>query len=184
MSSRIGFNNEKHINFLTNININSMKYNLDEKNRHILQILQENNKLTVKEIAAQINLSFTPTYERIKDMEEKGIIRKYVALLDRRKIGLRVAAYCNVTLKAQNEESLITFEDAVKGVPNIVEVVSLSGTYDYMLKIIAKDIDSYNKFMMDVVSNLPGMGQYHSSIVLSEVKLETGYEVPDPKEVD
>lgn len=76
-----------------------MKYNLDDKNRQILDILQQDAKLSVK-IASRIQLSFTPTYERIKNMEEAGIISKYVALVDRQRVGLKVAAYCNVTLKS------------------------------------------------------------------------------------
>ncbi|HFK5595370.1 TPA: Lrp/AsnC family transcriptional regulator, partial [Elizabethkingia anophelis] len=129
-----------------------MKYNLDDKNRQILDILQQDAKLSVKEIASRIQLSFTPTYERIKNMEEAGIISKYVALVDRQRVGLKVAAYCNVTLKEQSKFALLKFEDAIKDIPEIIETISVSGNYDYMLKIVSTDIESYNKFIIDTIS--------------------------------
>ncbi len=159
-----------------------MKYHLDEKNRQILDILQQDAKLSVKEIASRIQLSFTPTYERIKNMEESGVISKYVAIVNRQKVGLKIAAYCNVTLKEQSKFALLKFEDAVLSIPEIVETISVSGNYDYMLKIVATDIESYNKFIIDVISNLPNIGQYHSSIVMTEVKKETAYKIPCPED--
>lgn len=159
-----------------------MKYNLDDKNRQILEILQQDAKLSVKDIASQIQLSFTPTYERIKNMEEAGIIEKYVALINREKIGLKVAAFCNVRLKEQSESALVKFEEAVKIIPEIVETISVSGNYDYMLKVIATDIESYNRFVVNTISNLPNIGQYHSSIIMSEVKKETAFKIPKPDE--
>ncbi|MDV4130018.1 Lrp/AsnC family transcriptional regulator [Elizabethkingia anophelis] len=160
-----------------------MKYNLDDKNRQILDILQQDAKLSVKEIASRIQLSFTPTYERIKNMEEAGIISKYVALVDRQRVGLKVAAYCNVTLKEQSKFALLKFEDAIKDIPEIIETISVSGNYDYMLKIVSTDIESYNKFIIDTISNLSNIGQYHSSIVMTEVKKETAFKIPHPEEL-
>jgi len=160
-----------------NRNIWQMKYNLDDKNRQILEILQKNAKLSIKDIASRIGLSFSPTYERIKNMEESGVISRYVAIVDRHKIGLKVAVYCSITLKEQSKTTLIEFEESIKNIPEIVETVSVSGNYDYMLKIVAPDIESYNKFVVDVISNLPSIGQYHSSIVMTEVKKETAFKV-------
>lgn len=150
-----------------------MKHNLDKKNRQILEILQNNAKLSVKEIGAKVHLSFTPTYERIKYLEETGIITKYVAMVDRQKVGLKLMAYCNVTLNEQSKAALIKFEKALLQIPEIMEVISVSGTYDYMLKIVTKDIHHYNQFIVDVLSNIPNIGQYHSNFILAEVKKET-----------
>lgn len=155
-----------------------MKYNLDDKNRQILELLQQNSKLSVKEIASRIQLSFTPTYERIKNLEEAGIIRKYVALVDKQKVGLNVTAFCNITLKEQSKTTLINFEEAIKDIPEIVEIISVSGGYDYMLKILATDIESYNNFVINTIANLPNIGQYHSNIILSEIKKETAVKIP------
>lgn len=159
-----------------------MKYNLDDKNRQILELLQQNSKLSVKEIASRIQLSFTPTYERIKNLEEARIIRKYVALVDKQKVGLNVTAFCNITLKEQSKTTLINFEEAIKDIPEIVEIISVSGGYDYMLKILATDIESYNNFVINTIANLPNIGQYHSNIILSEIKKETAVKIPVPQD--
>lgn len=161
-----------------------MKNKLDDKNRHILEILQKDAKLSVKEIASRIQLSFTPTYERIKNMEEKGIIEKYVALVDKQKVGLKVTAFCNVTLKEQSKTALLKFEESIKDIPEIVEIISVSGGYDYMLKILSNSIENYNRFVIDTIANLPNIGQYHSNIILSEVKKETAVKIPDQEELN
>lgn len=146
---------------------------MDRINREILNILQQNSSISVKDIAVKIGLSTTPTYERIKWMEQEGIIEKYVVLANREKIGFNLMVYCNVVLKEQSKEALMAFENAVTAMPEVLEILSISGNYDYMLKIIAKDIQSYNDFIVNVLSNIPNIGQYHSSIVLKEVKRET-----------
>jgi len=155
-----------------------MKDQIDVKDQLILEILQNNSSISVKEIGERIGLSFTPTYERIKNLEKYNVIKKYVALVDRFKIGIHLVAYCNITLKEQSRDALIDFEKLVDKIPQVQEVISLSGNYDYMLKIVAEDIKSYNDFMVDVISNIPNMGLYHSSIVLNEIKKETAYFLP------
>jgi Lrp/AsnC family leucine-responsive transcriptional regulator len=158
-----------------------MKQQLDAKDLAILEILQHDSTIAVKEIGERIGLSFTPTYERIKSLEREGVIQKYVALVDRFKIGMQIVVYCNITLKEQSKQALNDFEATITAIPQVQEVISLSGNYDYMLKIIAEDITSYNNFVVDVISNIPNIGQYHSSIVLNEAKKETAYTFPTPK---
>ncbi|MCW1962663.1 MULTISPECIES: Lrp/AsnC family transcriptional regulator [Chryseobacterium] len=150
---------------------------MDLKDKMILSIIQEDSTLSVKEISEKIGLTFTPTYERIKQLEKHGIIEKYVGLLNREKLGLNIIVYCNVRLKEQSKKVLETFEDNISKYDEVQEITSLSGEYDYMLKIIAKDINSYNEFAVSVISNLPNIGQYHSSIVLHEVKKSTKFKI-------
>ena len=159
-----------------------MKIFLDDKYKQILDILQHDCTLSVKEIANKIDLSFTATYERIKNLEEAGVIKKYVAIADRVKLGLGMAAYCNVNLKEQSKEAIQKFEKAVSEIPEIVEVLGISGTYDYMLKIVAPDIASYNEFVINTLADVPNMGQYHSSIIMKELKIESAYKIPVPKD--
>jgi DNA-binding Lrp family transcriptional regulator len=154
-----------------------MEQTLDKMDKEILNILQNDSTIAVKDIAEKIGLSTTPTYERIKYMEEAGIITKYVALIDRKKVGLNLLVYCNITLKEQSKKTLVDFERSVTKIPEVIELISISGTYDYMLKIVATDIAAYNEFVMNVIANLPNIGQYHSSIVLNEVKKVTAYKV-------
>lgn len=155
-----------------------MKHQLDAKDLAILEILQQDSSISVKEIGERVGLSFTPTYERIKNLEKDHVILKYVALVDRFKIGMQIVVYCNITLKEQSKQVLNDFETTIIAIPQVQEVISLSGNYDYMLKIIAEDITSYNAFVVDVISNIPNIGQYHSSIVLNEAKKETAYTFP------
>jgi DNA-binding Lrp family transcriptional regulator len=150
---------------------------LDHIDLTILNELQKNSNISTKELAKKIGLSFTPTYERIKYLEQEGIISKYVALIDREKVGIGLLVYCNIILKEQSKADLIGFEETVTALPEVLEIISISGTYDYMLKIAAKDITGYNDFVVNVIANIPNIGQYHSSIVLKEVKKETAYQV-------
>jgi Lrp/AsnC family transcriptional regulator len=142
---------------------------MDSIDQKILKILQEDCMISYKDIATSIGLSYNPTYERIRRMEEEGIIKSRVAILDPKKIGVHLFVYCNITLKEQSKKSLIDFEKRIKSIPEIIEAVSLTGVYDYMLKIAIRDIDSYNAFIMNKIANIPNIGQYHSNIVMSVV---------------
>ncbi|MDL1913479.1 MAG: Lrp/AsnC family transcriptional regulator [Bergeyella sp.] len=146
---------------------------LDTVDCKILNILQEDATVTVKEMAERVGLSFTPTYERIKYLKQNHVILKNVVIVDREAVGYPVMSYCNIVLKEQSEKKLLEFETLIKAEPQVLEVVSLSGTYDYMIKVVAKDIRDYNNFMTHIVANIPNIGQYHSAIVLSVVKDET-----------
>lgn len=155
--------------------------NLDNKDLQILDLLQRNSNYSVKEIGERIGLSFTPTYERIKHLEKNGIIEKYAAVLNRKKIGIELVAYCNVTIRNQSKKSLDEFEKEIVKHEEVQEVLSLSGTYDFMLKIATKNIDTYNNFITNVLANTPNIYQYHSSIVLNEIKRETAYKLLEDK---
>ena len=154
---------------------------MDNIDLKILDILQKDCMMPYKDIAKKINLSYSPTYERIRLMEEAGIIKNRVAILDPNKIGVKLFVYCNITLKEQSKKSLLDFERSVSKIPEIMEVISLSGIYDYMLKIASTDIEAYNNFVMNKLANIPNIGQYHSNIVLSIVKDETAYPLPEPE---
>ncbi len=120
---------------------------LDKLDYKILNILQEDNTIAIKDLAERIGLSFTPTYERVKSLKNNGIIKKYVAIVDREKVGYELVAYCNVTIKNKSVEILRDFEEKLNKCPEIVEVVSVSGVYDYMIKIVTKNIKEYNDFV-------------------------------------
>ena len=146
---------------------------LDKLDYKILNILQEDNTIAIKDLAERIGLSFTPTYERVKSLKNNGIIKKYVAIVDREKVGYELVAYCNVTIKNKSVEILRDFEEKLNKCPEIVEVVSVSGVYDYMIKIVTKNIKEYNDFVEKTFTNYPHIGDYHSSIVLCTLKEET-----------
>lgn len=148
---------------------------MDKIDAKILNILQKDCTLSVKDVAAMVGLSYTPTYERIKHLEESGVIKKSAVILEPSKVGIKLFAYCNVTLKRQSKEYLKQFEEQIIEMPEVLEVMSLSGIYDYMIKIATTDIDAYNNFIINKLADIPNIGQYHSSIVMSMVKNETSY---------
>ena len=152
---------------------------MDKIDARILNILQQDCFVPVKEIAKKVSLSYTPTYERIRHLEESGVILRSVTIVDPRKVGIKLFVYCNITLKMQSKKSLIEFENTINKIPEIMEVISLSGVYDYMLKIATRDIESYNDFVMNKLANIPNIGQYHSNIVMSVVKNETAFPIPE-----
>lgn len=148
---------------------------LDRTDHKILNFLQEDSTVSVKDLAQKIGLSFTATYERIKSLKHHGIIRKNVVLIDAELAGFEITAYCNILLKEQANNKLQEFEEKIESEPQVLEVVSLSGQYDYMIKVVAKNIKEYNNFMTTVVADIPNIGQYHSNIVLSVIKNDTKF---------
>jgi DNA-binding Lrp family transcriptional regulator len=152
-----------------------MKAAFDDKDLKILNLLQQDCRLSVKDIGEKIGLSFSPTYERLKRIEKENIIERHVALINRHKVDIGILAYCNITLKEQSKKTILGFEKEVIKHDEIIEVISISGAYDFMLKIYAKDIDDYNRFVVNVIADMPNIGQYHSLFVLNEVKKSTAY---------
>ncbi len=152
---------------------------MDKIDAKILNILQKDSTVSVKDIAKKVGLSYTPTYERIRQLEESGVIKNRATILDPNKIGIKLFVYCNITLKEQSKKCLLDFEKSVIKIPEIMEVISLSGIYDYMLKIATKDIEAYNNFVMNKLANIPNIGQYHSNIVMSIVKDETAFYIEE-----
>jgi len=143
---------------------------LDTTDRRILTMLQENGKSTNKEIAKDLGMSITPIYERIKKMEEAGYIRGYAAMVDRAMLGYDLMAYCHVKLQAHHRPFLKRFEQQVDQLDEVAECYHLTGLYDYMLKVIVKDISDYQHFITDKLAALENIDQVQSSFVLTEVK--------------
>lgn len=152
---------------------------MDKIDAKILNILQKDCTIPVKEVAQLVGLSYTPTYERIKYLEETGVIKKRTVILDPKKVGIKLFAYCNIILKEQSKEKLENFEQDAAKIPEIQEIISLSGVYDYVLKVATTDIEAYNNFVVNKLSNIPNIGQYHSNIVMNIIKDETSYHLSE-----
>jgi len=149
----------------------------DLTDKMILQLLQQNSQLTIKEIASQINLSVTPVHERIRKLEREGFIDKYVCLLNRRKLGKSLVVYCNVTLDKQRKESFEDFNRAIVEMEEVLECSVVSGNFDYMLKIVVQDAEAYNQFYQHKLSALKSVLHISSFFVISEIKYTTGISV-------
>ncbi|AEI46630.1 Lrp/AsnC family transcriptional regulator [Runella slithyformis] len=146
---------------------------LDETDHRILQLLQTNAQLTIKEIAADINLSITPVHDRIKKLEREGVIEKYVTILNKKRLGKGLTVYCNVTLDKQQRENFQEFNEAMLQMPEVVECCVVSGTFDYLIKIIATDVESYHTFYQEKLATLKAISHISSFFVMSEVKSTT-----------
>lgn len=146
---------------------------LDETDHRILQLLQTNAQLTIKEIAADINLSITPVHDRIKKLEREGVIEKYVTILNKKRLGKGLTVFCNVTLDKQQRENFQEFNEAMLQMPEVVECCVVSGTFDYLIKIIATDVESYHTFYQEKLATLKAISHISSFFVMSEVKSTT-----------
>lgn len=146
---------------------------LDQIDRSILKLLQEDAFLTTKEIAVQVNMSTTPVFERVKRLERDGYILRYTALLDRRKVGLPMLVFCDVSLKEHNRDYLLRFEQEVAGLPEVLECHHTSGSFDYLLKVVVSDMEDYQRFVKEKLAALENIGRVQSHFVMTEVKHST-----------
>lgn len=147
---------------------------LDEKDYEILRLLERNAKLTVREIAVKINLSPTPTHERIKRLEKAGVIKSYTAILDKRMLNKRIMVICMVTLREHSRKAGADFINAVLEFDEVIECYNISGDFDFMLKIVSESMDSYHSFFVNKLSEVKGIGHSKSTFVMDIIK-ETNY---------
>ena len=150
---------------------------LDDFDRKILRVLQEDCSLSTAEVAERVGLSQSPCWRRISALEEAGIIRKRVALLDRRKIGLGAQVFANVKLSAHGRAHMAEFEATIQAIEEVIECYVLMGTTDFLLRIVTPDIESYERLFFEKLSRLPGVQEITSSMALSEIKSTTALPV-------
>ena len=146
---------------------------LDATDLAILRLLQQDAFLTHKEIAASLQLTTTPVYERIRRLERSGVIRGYVALLDRASVGKPLVVMCAVSLKEHALPLLQRFQEAVCALPEVTEVLHIAGGFDYLLKVVVADMATYQHFIVDKLASLENVGHDQSSFVLTELKYST-----------
>lgn len=143
---------------------------LDKIDRKILDVLQANAKITNANLSQEIGLSPAPTLERVKKLENAGIINSYHAKLDNEKVGLGVNTFVTVSLKGHNKDNITKFINSINGIDEIIECHHVTGSGDFILKIIAKDIPAYQKLMLEKVSNIDVVDNMQSMVILSTFK--------------
>ena len=148
---------------------------MDAIDKKLLGLLQEDTKKTTKELSMILNLSVTAVYERIKKLERDGVIRNYVALLNRNKIEKAFVVFCHIKLIQHTKDVIHTFENEVIRLDEVSECFHVSGDYDYILKVSVKDIDEYREFMVTKLTGLQHIGSTHSSFMIGEVKNTTAF---------
>lgn len=146
---------------------------LDSFDRKILSVVQQDSSRSTADVAAMVGLSQAPCWRRIQRLKDAGYIRGEVALLDRRKIGLNAQIFAQVKLTATGRSNLEEFTMAIREFPEVLECFVLLGTVDFMLKIVARDIEAYERFFFEKLSRVPGVQEVNSMVALSEIKATT-----------
>ncbi|HBK87481.1 MAG: Lrp/AsnC family transcriptional regulator [Cyclobacteriaceae bacterium] len=157
-----------------------MKLKLDAIDRKILELLQRNSNITNAQLAQEVGLSPAPTLERVKKLETAGIIKSYHAVVDTASVGLGVSTFVMASLKGHNKENITKFISAISAIPEIVECHHLTGEADFILKIVAPDIPSYQKLMLEQVSNIEVVDNLQSMVILSTFKDTKIVPIPEP----
>jgi len=147
-----------------------MTANLDANDILILQALQEDGHLTIKELSQKVHLSVSPVYERVRRLEREGYIKGYKAVLDAEKLDCGFMAFCYLKMKQHTHENATQIMERVQDIPEIAEVYNISGDFDFLLKIYVKNMKQYQEFVMRILGDIPAIGSLNSSFVLGEVK--------------
>ena len=150
---------------------------IDEIDKTILRLLQQDAKLTTKEVAAQLSLTLSPVYERIKRLENLGYIRQYVAILDKTRLGRSITTFCQVSMRYHDKAFIEKFEEEVQELEEVQECYHMAGQVDFLLKINISSLDEYHDFVKNKLSQIENIGILNSTFVLKEIKHELGYRV-------
>ncbi len=146
---------------------------LDSIDRRILRELQRDGAIRNDALAERVGLSPSPTLRRVKALEAMGYVRSYVALLDPDRLGLGVRVLIELRLTVQDRDALDRFEKAVTAIPEVIECMTVLGDWDYVLTVVAKDIEDYQRILLDRLAKLPGVANYKSTLIVREVKRST-----------
>lgn len=149
---------------------NRLNASLDEIDRTILRLLQEDGTLSNAKLAERLSLSVTPCWRRIRRLEQEGFIDGYQANLNRRKLGFGVLAFVQLSFDIHTDDSASRFEKAVLSYPEVLSCHKITGKADYLLQVVSGDLDSYGEFVEQVLRVIPGVTSIHSSLALREIK--------------
>lgn len=154
-----------------------MSVKLDQTDKAILNTIQENSRITIKEMAKQLNLSTTPIFERLKRLEKEAVIQKYVAIVDAKKIGKKLKVFVSISIVDHSKEAIEKFVKQINTYPEVIECHHITGDSDFLLKVIVEDIEAYNTFITDKLSVVPNIGNVTSSFALSTRKHTTAMRI-------
>jgi Lrp/AsnC family transcriptional regulator, leucine-responsive regulatory protein len=151
---------------------------IDSTDKRILAILQEDGRRRNTELADAINMTPAPCLRRVKELEESGVIRRYVALVEPRLVDLNLTALIEVKLVTQTQARVESFERTVSKLPNVLECFLVTGDWDYVLKVVVHDLDEYQKFLVTKLTSLRDVQNLKSTIVMKSVKQTTALHLP------
>lgn len=143
---------------------------LDETDIRLLKALQRDAKANTKELCELLHLSKTPVYERMRRLESEGVIKGYSAIIDNTKVGLPLVVFCNVSLAVHDDEHIERFKKNIMEINEIMECYSTGGVFDFLIKVVLKDMEEFNRFVFEKLTKVHGIVKMQSSFVLSEIK--------------
>lgn len=149
------------------------KVEIDRLDRELLRLLQTEPGITAAEVGERVGMSQSTSWRRIQRLRDEGLIEDQVVTLDRKKMGLNALIFAQVKLSSQGRSNLSEFSDAIRGFPEVLDCYVLLGNVDFLLRIVAEDIEAYEKFFFEKLSTLSGVQEITSSIALSEIKHTT-----------
>ncbi len=150
-----------------------MPIDADQKDLAILDLLQRDAGLSTAAIAEKVALSQSPCWRRISRLEEQGVIRQRVALLDRERLGMDVVVFATVNLTSTGRQNLLRFEEDIVRYPEVMECYTMTGIWDYLLKIVTRDVRHYERFVRETLSASPDVRELHSHMAVTEIKNST-----------
>lgn len=146
---------------------------LDDIDRKLLTLLQQDSRLTLQQLAERVGLSPTPCHRRIRLLEERGVISRYSATVDQRKVGLPVSVFISIKLARQTEEDLQKFAKAVANWPEVLECYLMTGHRDYLMRVVVADLSAYEQFLKQKLTRLDSVASIESSFALDQIKYST-----------
>ncbi len=146
---------------------------LDELDQRILDELQRDARVANAELARRLNLSPPAVHARVKRLEERGILRGYVALLDRERLGFDMLCFIQISLQLHQVEQVSHFRATIQQIPEVLECHHVTGEYDYLLKIVVRNRQELERLIMEKLTPIPGVARIHTSLVFSEIKAST-----------
>ena len=156
-----------------------MPYTLDNTDRRILRVIQEEARVSNSELAERVGLSASPCWRRVRTLEENVVIERYVTLVNAKAVGLPINVFATVTLEKQAESALELFEKAVKKRPEVMECNLMTGEFDYLLRVVVPDLAAYERFLMDHLTTIKGIASIKSSFSLKQVSYKTALPLSD-----
>lgn len=151
---------------------------LDRVTRRLIDTLQRKGRQSAQQLAEAVGMSATPVWRRLKELEQSGVIRREVVLMDREKLGLAICAWAYVSLVRHTDGAVEDFERLVAASPEIMECASITGEADYVIKVVVPDMKAYDRFLQERLFKLKGVASIRTNVVLREVKYETALPLP------
>jgi len=148
---------------------------LDEIDKKLLNILQVNSRITIRELSEKLHLSTTPIHERIKKLEKNGFIKQYITLVDPKMIGKKLIVYISVSLNKHTKEAIEEFEDQMEKLDEVMESYYISGSSDFLIKVFCDDMEDFHNFITNKFSVIGNITQFYSSFVMSENKVKQNF---------